>query len=64
MTFTLDGNYVNNFFNIGSTSTDLVYNVPVYANRSLSNKEHTLVIQATPGFYSASTVLFDYVEYT
>jgi len=64
MTFTLDGNYVNSYLYVGDQSTDLIYNVPVYANLSLSNEEHTLVIEATPGPFAASTVLFDYVEYT
>lgn len=64
MTFTLDGNYVNNYLYIGAPTTNLIYNVPVYTNASLSNEEHTLIIQATPGSYAASTVLFDYVKYT
>jgi len=41
-----------------------MYNVTVYANDSLTNREHTLTLEATPGPYAASTVLFDYLEYT
>jgi hypothetical protein len=63
MTFALDGNYVDNYLYVGGPSTDLIYNVSVYANHSLSNGEHTLVMEATPGLFAASTVLFDYVEY-
>ena len=64
MTFTLDGSYVNGYLYVGNQSTEPTYNVPVYANHTLSNGQHTLVIEATPGPLAASTVLFDYVKYT
>jgi len=65
ITFTIDGQLSDRTFTyIGDNSTDLIYNVAVYTNDSLKNAEHTLILEATPGSYAASTVLFDYVEYT
>ena len=64
MMFTLDENYINSYLYIGDTSTDLLYNVPVYVNQLFSGQEYILVIKATLGPFAALMVLFDYLEYT
>lgn len=65
ITFTVDGQLSDRTFTyVGDNSTNLMYNVTVYANDSLTNGEHTLILEATPGPYAASTVLFDYLKYT
>jgi hypothetical protein len=65
ITFTIDGELSDRPFTyIGNSSTNLMYNVTVYANNSLKNGKHELILSATPGSYAASTVLFDYLIYT
>ncbi|TFK55643.1 hypothetical protein OE88DRAFT_643167 [Heliocybe sulcata] len=64
LTFRLDGMSVGkNYVHVPTTSTSFQYNVPVYANDSIPNGEHTLEIEAT-GDTNSSLVLFDYATYT
>jgi hypothetical protein len=63
LTFTLDGNYVGNFTfprDQGATEYPYNYNVSVYVNTTLTNSEHTLVLEHG----NHSIVLFDYIIYT
>ncbi|KAI0800515.1 hypothetical protein C8Q74DRAFT_420803 [Fomes fomentarius] len=63
LTFTLDGQQVGTYVHVPTDSTAFQYDVPVYTNPSLSNGDHTLVIEAT-GDTASSLVLFDYIVYT
>jgi hypothetical protein len=62
LTFILDGNDVGNFAQTPDNSSTFYYGTPVYANASLPNSEHTLLMAA--GGPTKSLFLFDYAEYT
>ncbi|EIW63894.1 uncharacterized protein TRAVEDRAFT_110984, partial [Trametes versicolor FP-101664 SS1] len=62
LSFTLDGELVGSYLHAPDTSTDILYNVSVYSNTSLTNGPHTLEIQPTGPF--SSLILFDYIAYT
>ncbi|KAI0706284.1 hypothetical protein C8T65DRAFT_231894 [Cerioporus squamosus] len=61
--FSLDGEQVGSYVHVPSSDTAFEYDVPVYTNGNLANKQHTLVIEAT-GDANSSLVLFDYIVYT
>ena len=63
MTFSLDGETVGKFVQTPTFPSGFQYNVPVYANQSLENTNHELVIKAAAGQHP-SLILFDYVVYT
>lgn len=62
LTFTLDGELVGSYLHAPDASTDILYNVSVYSNTSLTSGPHTLEIQPTGPF--SSLILFDYIAYT
>lgn len=63
VSISLDQDYVGEFVYTPTTSTDFIYNFPIYANDTLSNGQHTLSLSAV-GTTNASLVLFDYAIYT
>lgn len=63
LTFMLDGSNVGNYTYTGDpTATSFDYDQSVYANASLSNSGHQLIIGT--GGPNQSLQLFDYVVYT
>ncbi|KAH9829641.1 uncharacterized protein C8Q71DRAFT_395696 [Rhodofomes roseus] len=63
--FELDGEKVNSPYDYASTNqqattSDFNYNVVVYSNKLLANKEHTLVMTMQP----SSWIAFDWLQYT
>ncbi|KAI0756229.1 hypothetical protein C8Q80DRAFT_15800 [Daedaleopsis nitida] len=63
LTFSIDGQQVGSYTHVPTDSTAFSYQVPVYVNRDLPNKAHTIVIQSV-GDAKASLVLFDNIVYT
>ncbi|RDX46758.1 hypothetical protein OH76DRAFT_816353 [Lentinus brumalis] len=63
LTFSLDGEQVGTYVHVPTSDTAFEYDVPVYTNGDLANKQHTLIIEAT-GSTNNSLVLFDYIVYT
>ena len=61
--FTLDGTMVGTFYHVPTTLLAYEYNVSVYANETLPNVDHELVIQAAEVAYPV-LILFDYAIYT
>ncbi|PIL26698.1 hypothetical protein GSI_11225 [Ganoderma sinense ZZ0214-1] len=62
ISFALDNETVGHFFHAPDSSSDILYNQLVYANASLSDKLHTLVMSASGS--DASLIFFDYLLYT
>lgn len=62
MNFIIDGVLVGNFLHNPSTSTEFIYNVPVYINESLLSREHQFRMEATGN--RLVLILFDYLIYT
>ncbi|KAI5115993.1 hypothetical protein M0805_009065 [Coniferiporia weirii] len=62
LSFSLDGELVGNFVHSPTSGTDYEYNVTAYANESLANVGHNLVMQTTGD--NAVLVLFDYLVYS
>jgi hypothetical protein len=62
--FFIDGDQVGTYVHepTGTTQGGYIYDVPVYINTTLDNREHTLVISTNSDFDS-SLLLFDRVEY-
>ncbi|KZT11255.1 uncharacterized protein LAESUDRAFT_261334 [Laetiporus sulphureus 93-53] len=63
ISFELDGNTVGSYSHLPSDSEDMVYNVTVYSNISMENKEHMLIMTPRRDV-SQSIILFDWAEYT
>lgn len=64
LTFTLDGSLVGRYQHIPRSTTLFDYNIPVYANDSLQNEEHQLIVQADESVQKPSLILFDCAVYT
>ncbi|KZT06159.1 uncharacterized protein LAESUDRAFT_200320 [Laetiporus sulphureus 93-53] len=64
LSFELDGDYVQTFSHEPElNNASMAYNVTVYSNTSMDNREHTLIM--TPQHaVNASVVLFDWAQYT
>lgn len=62
LSFHIDGVNVGQFTRAPDDSKNVLYNVPVYVNTSLENKQHTMQIRASGK--SSSLILFDYAQYT
>ncbi|EIN06551.1 hypothetical protein PUNSTDRAFT_136405 [Punctularia strigosozonata HHB-11173 SS5] len=62
MTFTLDNQAAGSYFHSPDATTDMMYNVAVYANSLLDNAEHTITMTAQPGV-GGSYIAFDYAIY-
>ncbi|KZT06161.1 uncharacterized protein LAESUDRAFT_200167 [Laetiporus sulphureus 93-53] len=64
LSFELDGDYVQTFSHEPElNNASMVYNITVYSNTSMDNREHTLIM--TPQHaVNASVVLFDWAQYT
>ena len=63
LTFHIDGEYVGNYTHIPDSSLDrIMYRVPVYANETLSNTQHTFETRTSGTI--ASLILFDFIVYT
>jgi hypothetical protein len=60
LTFTLDGQNAGDFVHTPDNTTNYLYNVPVYANPSLSNGQHSFTFEMV----NPSLVLFDYLVYS
>lgn len=60
ITFKLDNNIVGNYHHAPDNTTTFLYNIPVYANTSLPDVQHVLIMEQVPG----SLILFDYLIYT
>lgn len=63
ITFTLDGALVSNFTHAPSNDSGYEYHALVYANRSLENINHTLLMKAAKRSEPV-LILFDYLIYT
>ncbi|RPD82863.1 hypothetical protein L226DRAFT_607915 [Lentinus tigrinus ALCF2SS1-7] len=63
LTFSLDGEQVGSYVHVPTSDSAFQYDVPVYTNANLANKQHTLVIEAA-GDTNSSLILFDYIVYT
>nr|VWO98412.1 Chitin synthase C [Ganoderma boninense] len=62
VTFALDGETVGQFFHAPDSSSEILYSHLVYANASLSDAVHTLVMSAAGS--ERSLIFFDYLVYT
>ncbi|KZT11256.1 uncharacterized protein LAESUDRAFT_754921 [Laetiporus sulphureus 93-53] len=63
ISFELDGDTVGSYSHLPSASTDMAYNVTVYSNASMENKEHTLTMTSRRDVNS-SFLVFDWAKYT
>ena len=64
VTFELDGAPAGAYIHIpNQNDAQFIYNVNVFSQTDLDNKEHTLVMTAIQGA-QPSYLLFDWVEYT
>jgi hypothetical protein len=64
VTFALNNNQApSSFFHDPDTTTNFQYDVPVFSQEGLQNKEHQLTISPTAGT-EGSLFLFDYAKYT
>ena len=63
LTFQLDNEQVDTFLHVPTNSTEYQYNTLFYANDTIPNGDHTILIQTNgdDGFY---LTLFDYIIYT
>ena len=61
LTFFIDGELVDSFTHNSTLAENYLYNVSVYSNSTLENKNHTFQIRAKDGV--DSLMLFDYVTY-
>ncbi len=63
LSFLIDNVIVGNYtHNLDPDGPPILYDVPVYVNRNLTNEKHTLRIQS--GGPNITLVLFDYIQYT
>ena len=62
ISFALDGETVGHFSHVPNNSSEIQYNQLVYANTSLLDSLHTLVMSASGS--KASLIFFDYLLYT
>ncbi|KAI1781953.1 hypothetical protein LXA43DRAFT_1053891 [Ganoderma leucocontextum] len=62
VSFAIDGETVGQFSHIPDSTSEILYNHLVYANTSLSDSVHTLVMSASGS--NESLVFFDYLLYT
>lgn len=64
LTFSLDNRTVGSYTHTPNPLAPIFeYGVPVYANASIPNGEHTFELEATAG-HDGSVILFDYLQYT
>ncbi|KAI0364974.1 hypothetical protein BV20DRAFT_789014 [Pilatotrama ljubarskyi] len=63
LAFAIDGEHVGSYTHAPDlTTSQILYNVPVYTNTALGNGKHTIEIFASQTF--SSLILFDYIVYT
>ena len=62
VSFALDGEPVGHFFHAPDSSSEVLYHQLVYANASLADTVHTLVMSASGS--EPSLIFFDYLVYT
>ncbi|RDX42948.1 hypothetical protein OH76DRAFT_1248519 [Lentinus brumalis] len=63
LSFLIDNAIVGNYtHSLDPDGPPVLYDVPVYVNRNLTNEKHTLRIQS--GGPNITLVLFDYIQYT
>lgn len=67
LTIQLDGEVVGHYLHIPDNTLDVAYNVPIYANPSIQNGQHSVVVSMAAGSTDDkdhSLLLFDYAIYT
>ncbi|PIL26701.1 hypothetical protein GSI_11228 [Ganoderma sinense ZZ0214-1] len=64
ISFALDGETMGHFLRAPDASSEVLYNQLVYANASLADGLHTLVMPVSASGSNASLMFFDYLLYT